>query len=57
MPLYEYVCSNCRKLFSEVLTVKEHETKKIHCPKCQSEQVEKVIEAVTVVTSKKSRSW
>ena len=57
MPLYDYICSNCQKLFSEVLTVKEHETKKIRCPKCQSDRVEKVIEPVRVVTSKKSRSW
>ena len=57
MPLYEYLCSNCQKLFSEVLTIKEHDTKKIRCPKCQSDRVEKVIEPVSVVTSKKSRSW
>jgi hypothetical protein len=44
-------------MFSEVLTIKEHETKKIRCPKCQTERVEKVIEPVSVVTSKKSRSW
>lgn len=57
MPLYEYICSNCQKLFSEVLTIREHETKKIRCPKCQSDRVQKVIEPITVVTSKKSRSW
>jgi predicted nucleic acid-binding Zn ribbon protein len=28
MPLYEYVCRKCHKTFSEVLTIKEHETKK-----------------------------
>jgi DNA-directed RNA polymerase subunit RPC12/RpoP len=28
MPQYEYVCRNCHKKFSEVLTIKEHDTKK-----------------------------
>ena len=57
MPVYEYICKECEKEFSEVLTVKEHDTKKIRCPKCRSERVEKVIEPVTVLTSKKSDSW
>lgn len=57
MPLYEYTCNNCQKKFSEVLTIKEHEAKKIRCPKCKSEDVEKVIEPFVAVTSKKSRSW
>lgn len=55
MPLFEFICSNCQKLFSEVLTIKEHQTKKIRCPKCQSDRVENVVEPVSVVTSKKSR--
>ena len=29
MPLYEYVCRKCHKKFGEVLTIKEHETKKV----------------------------
>ena len=57
MPEYEYICKECHREFSEVLTFKEHDKKKIRCPKCQSENVEKVIEPVTVLTSKKSRSW
>jgi putative FmdB family regulatory protein len=57
MPVYEYICKDCQKEFSQVLTVKEHDTKKIQCPKCKSEKVEKVIELVTVIGSKKSRGW
>ena len=57
MPLYEYVCRKCHKEFAEVLTVKEHDTKKIHCPKCKSADVEKVIEPFVAVTSKKSGSY
>ena len=56
MPLYEYICNGCKKLFSEVLTIKEHETRKIRCPKCQSRKVEKVVESVNVLTARKSDS-
>jgi len=44
MPLYEYICRNCHNKFDEVLTIKEHETKKLQCPKCQSTELGKVIE-------------
>ena len=57
MPLYEYVCKKCEKKFSEVLTIKEHDTKKIVCPKCKSDEVEKVIEPFVAVTAKKSGGW
>jgi putative FmdB family regulatory protein len=57
MPVYEYICKDCEKEFSEVLSVKEHDTKKIRCPKCKSDQVETVIEMVTVLTTRKSESW
>ncbi len=43
MPLYEYVCQDCKMLFSEVLTIQEHETKKVRCPKCQSREVANVM--------------
>ena len=42
MPLYEYVCKKCHKKFAEVLTIKEHETKKLQCPKCKSVDLEHV---------------
>jgi putative FmdB family regulatory protein len=57
MPLYEYFCKKCKKKFGEILTVKEHDTRKMRCPKCKSEDMEKVIEPFTAVTSKKSGSW
>ena len=44
MPLYEYYCQDCENQFSEVLTVKEHKKKKIHCPKCKRANVKEVIE-------------
>jgi len=57
MQLYEYICRKCHKKFGEVLTIKEHESKKIECPKCHSKDLEKVIEPFVAVTSKKSGTW
>jgi len=54
MPLYEYVCRKCGKKFAEVLTIKEHETKKLQCPKCQSTELEKLIEPFYAKTARKS---
>jgi putative FmdB family regulatory protein len=56
MPLYEYVCKKCHKKFSEVLTVKEHDTKKVPCPKCKSTDLEHVIEPFFAKTSSKTGS-
>jgi putative FmdB family regulatory protein len=57
MPLYEYICKKCQKQFDELLTVKEHDTKKIRCPKCKSQDIEKVIEPFFAKTASKTGSW
>jgi putative FmdB family regulatory protein len=57
MPLYEYICKKCHKKFGEVLTIKEHETKKLHCPKCKSKDLEQVIEPFFAKTPSKTGSW
>ena len=57
MPLYEYVCRKCHKKFAEVLTFREHDTKKLHCPKCQSSDLEKVIEPFFARTASKTRGF
>ena len=54
MPLYEYVCRKCRKKFSEVLTSREHDLKKIRCPRCGSAHAEKVIEPFFAKTESKT---
>jgi putative FmdB family regulatory protein len=54
MPLYEYACRKCGEKFSEVLTIKEHDRKKVQCPKCQSSEVQKVIEPFYAKTARKS---
>jgi len=57
MPLYEYRCRKCHKKFEEVLTIKEHETKKLQCPKCHSFDLEKVIEPFFAKTASKTSGY
>jgi putative FmdB family regulatory protein len=54
MPLYEYACRKCGEKFSEAMTMKEHGTKKVLCPKCQSNDLEKIIEPFFAKTARKS---
>ena len=57
MPLYEYICKKCHKKFGEVLTIKEHEKKKLQCPKCKGQDLEHVIEPFFARTSSKTGAW
>jgi putative FmdB family regulatory protein len=57
MPLYEYICRKCHYKFDEVLTIKEHKKKKVQCPKCQSTDLEKVIESFFAKTASKTRGY
>ena len=57
MPLYEYLCRKCHKKFGEVLTIKEHESKKVQCPQCKSQDLEHVIEPFFAKTSSKTGRW
>ncbi|MFB3917172.1 MAG: zinc ribbon domain-containing protein [Terriglobales bacterium] len=54
MPVYEYFCESCNKKFEVVLTIHEHDKKKVLCPKCGSDKVHQMAAAFTAVTSKKS---
>jgi putative FmdB family regulatory protein len=54
MPYYEFVCRKCHKKFGEVLTIKEHDTKKLHSPKCRSSDLERVIEPFFAKTASKT---
>ena len=55
MPDYDYKCTECRKRFTETQTFEEHDRgKRVKCPKCGSEKVERVIGTVFAKTSKKS---
>jgi putative FmdB family regulatory protein len=57
MPLYEYICRKCNSKFGEVLTIKEHETRRVSCPRCQSTDLEKVIAPFFAKTVSKTRGY
>lgn len=43
MPIYEFECNACKKPFDKVMTIKEMETGKVQCPKCDSGDVKKLM--------------
>ncbi len=53
MPIYEYVCLDCKKKFSEVRPISAYK-KAVKCPKCNSQHVERRWSTVYVETSTKS---
>ncbi|RPI79386.1 MAG: zinc ribbon domain-containing protein [Desulfobacteraceae bacterium] len=54
MPTYEFHCEKCRKKFTLVLSISEHEQTKFKCPKCKSVKVKQLISSFQITTSKKS---
>jgi putative FmdB family regulatory protein len=54
MPYYDYKCSQCGKAFGVKQTFEEYGRKRVKCPKCGSQKVERVVGTVMVKTSKKS---
>ena len=54
MPIYEFKCNSCGHDFDIVESFQEHDKHKEKCPKCKSEDIERVLSAANVQTSKKS---
>jgi putative FmdB family regulatory protein len=54
MPSYDYRCPKCKKEFSVMLTMKEHEAGKVKCPKCGGKKLEQLISHFMTKTSRKS---
>lgn len=54
MPTYDFICKDCNKEFSLVLTIKEHDEKGFTCPHCNSKKVEQQLSTFYAKTSKKS---
>jgi putative FmdB family regulatory protein len=54
MPRYEFFCTNCKKLFSMVLSPVDYQEGDILCPHCGSKDVEQCWSAFSSITSKKS---
>jgi putative FmdB family regulatory protein len=55
MPVYQYRCLNCKKRFEAFMSYKEYGQKSIHCPHCQSDQVERRIGRIRIAKSEESR--
>lgn len=54
MPIYEYRCQKCKKEFTLVMTMAEHDSVTIDCPDCKSAEVVQQYSAFFAKTSKKS---
>jgi putative FmdB family regulatory protein len=54
MPTYEYVCSDCKKKFSVILTFSAHDKGRVACPKCKGRKVAQQFSTVFTKTSRKS---
>jgi putative FmdB family regulatory protein len=54
MPTYSYLCNACKKKFSLVMTIKDHDRHKVKCPKCASTRVSQTVQGFFATTSKKS---
>ncbi len=54
MPHYDYRCLECKKKFSLVLSIKDHDAGKAKCPKCGGKKVEQQITLFQAKTSRKS---
>ena len=54
MPVYDFQCRGCKNRFSEMMPIEEEGQRQIRCPKCGSEDAERLIEAAYVATGKKS---
>ncbi|MEJ2691079.1 MAG: zinc ribbon domain-containing protein [Deltaproteobacteria bacterium] len=54
MPVYDYLCLKCNKVFTVTLSLAEIGKKKPVCPKCKRNKVKKQITPFLTKTSRKS---
>lgn len=55
MPTYEYRCRGCKKRVSIYQTYDEYGNKSIHCPRCNSPDLQRLINRVRFARSEESR--
>jgi putative FmdB family regulatory protein len=55
MPNYDFHCLNCKKRFELFISFKDYGKKKVHCPFCQSLDVQRRIGKVRISRSDDSR--
>jgi putative FmdB family regulatory protein len=54
MPRYEYQCDKCQREVTLTLSIREHEKRKVKCPKCGSKALRPLLSTFVSQTSKKS---
>lgn len=55
MPNYNYICLDCKKLFSTFLSYEEYDTAEVACPHCGSDYVTRRLSRVRFARSEESR--
>jgi putative FmdB family regulatory protein len=51
MPIYEFKCLGCGNVFEFLKLKKESEEAAMKCPKCKSEEVERILSTVNAFVS------
>ena len=54
MPMYDYKCLDCGKESLVALTLTQHESNKVTCPKCGSGKMQQLYTSFIAHTTKKS---
>lgn len=55
MPLYDYLCLDCRRRFEIFMSYAEYGTRAVVCPHCQSDHVRRWLSRVRIARSEESR--
>jgi putative FmdB family regulatory protein len=55
MPTYDYRCLNCRRRFDVFMSYSEYGKTAVHCPHCQSTQVQRRVSRVRFLRGDDSR--
>lgn len=55
MPVYVYRCTACERKFAVRMTYEEYGTRPVHCPRCKSKAVQRLISRVRFTRSEESR--
>lgn len=54
MPQYDFLCQDCQKKFTKILTISELEKGGVKCPECGSDKVRQQLAGFFAITRKKS---
>jgi len=53
MPLYTYLCQDCKKEFDKLISIRKAEEEEIPCPDCNSKNTARFIGAPMIQTENK----